>query len=331
MEGGFHEHAHFMFGVNEMFWKCFVCFCLRTIGVTKVYEVTNDLEHNAYSHHQTSLHVITLAVVAYLMQDVQDPPPQLLLRGGLPAYAQHVQVNAGGKVLLEFLKGAGAPTVMWQRAARRGDGVLLKKLFAYSYHVFRSTCHKPNKVQHLLIALLGFCSTLPAVQVVLQVTVSLSLLGRKGSNMYCDRLLEMVNNIQQGVQGSSSGASFRRACDLTTLLQSILHVRHAFQDHETGAAASDDPITPSMLVQARTLQQELRRLLGNDLTVPSPNNPFWHTGNPTPLDAGTFHERRPWEWVWRTAEGRSAGKGRAGAERWDAYANRMLYDHYFPF
>ena len=39
----------------------------------------------------------------------------------------------------------------------------------------------------------------------------------------------------------ANAASFGRALDLTTLLRVILHVRHAFQASETGAAQADDP------------------------------------------------------------------------------------------
>ena len=83
--------------------------------------------------------------------------------------------------------------------------------------------------------------------------------------------------------------------------------------------------------QARLLQDEYRRVLGTDLTVVSANNPFWHTGNPVPLDGGDFRSRRPGEWWVRVAEGRSAGKGRGRPESWDTYARRFVFEHFFPF
>ena len=129
----------------------------------------------------------------------------------------------------------------------------------------------------------------------------------------------------------ASAASFARALDMTTLLRVLLHVRHAFQTTEQGAAEADDPVTDSMLVQARLLQNEFRRILGTDLTIHNPNNPFWHTGNAVPLDGGDFRDRRPWEWPRATAEGRSAGKGRARIERWDLYVRRFVFEHFFPF
>ena len=160
---------------------------------------------------------------------------------------------------MRYLQYAGFPILQWQRAAREGDGGKLKKLFAYSHHVFRSVCHKPVCAQVSLIALLGFCCTLPAIQSVLLATVSLSLLGRVGSNMYTDRILEYVNKIQQGSKRSASAASFGKALDFTTLLRAQMHVRHTFQAAETGAAESDDPVTENMLRMARMLQEKRTR------------------------------------------------------------------------
>ena len=271
--GGFHEHAHRMFGFTEMFWCCFVCYCLIVLGIERVKEVTNNLEHNAYAHHQAAHHAITLACVAFLVQDVVSPPPSLLFRD-FDAYMEQVH-SAGAIVMLYYLKYAGFPTLQWQRAARRGDGFQLKKLFAYSFHVFRSTCHKPVCTQIALIAMLGFCCALPSLQAVLLATVSLSLLGRNGSNMFVDRLLEMINKLQQGSKRSSNAAAFGRALDMTTLLRALLHVRHAFQAVEEGGEETDDPITTADLVKARILQDRFRQVLGNDLSVHTLLNPFW--------------------------------------------------------
>ena len=116
------------------------------------------------------------------MQDVVEPRPSLLLRSP-ELYLQQVE-SATGIVLIKYLQYAGFPILQWQRAAREGDGLKLKKLFAYSHQLFRSVSHKPVCAQISLIALLSFCCALPALQNVLLVTVSLSLLGRVGGNMY---------------------------------------------------------------------------------------------------------------------------------------------------
>ena len=128
---------------------------------------------------------------------------------------------------------------------------------------------------------------------------------------------------------SSHAASFGRALDMTTLLRVLLHVRHAFEAEEKGAAPSDDPVTPAMMVQARVLQDAFLQLLGRDLTVYDPYNRLHHTGNPVPLHAGEFKSRRPWEWLWRVADGRSNGKLRGRSETWQGFALRMVYDHFF--
>ena len=327
--GGFHEHAHTMFAFTEMFYSCFFCFCLRTMQIERIRRITMDLEHNAYAHHQAAHHATTLAVVAFLLQDVQEPPPALLLYD-IDAYLDRLE-SASGIVLVNYLKFAGIPTLQWQRAGRTGDGAKLKVLFAYSFHIFRSVCHKTNCTQIALIALLGFCCALPSLQSVLIATVSLSLLGRKGSNMYCDRLVELINKLQQGAKRSSSAASFQRAIDMTSLLRVMLHVRHGFQAAEQGAAETDDPITPSMLVQARILQDEILRLVGRDLTKSDPLNYFHHTGNPVTMTVGDFREYMPWLWPDRSADGRSAGRGRTKPERWDRYVRRFVFDHFFKF
>ena len=51
--------------------------------------------------------------------------------------------------MLRYLKYEGFVILQWQRAARNAEGLKLKKLFAYSHHVFRSVCHKPVCAQVL--------------------------------------------------------------------------------------------------------------------------------------------------------------------------------------
>eukprot|EP00965_Chrysotila_dentata_P072319 2390060-Pleurochrysis_carterae.AAC.5 len=215
----------------------------------------------------------------------------------------------------------------------------LYKFPSCSLTQYRSVCHKPTAAQIALIALLGFCCALPALQVILLTTVSISLLGRRGSNMYLDRLVECINKLQQGSKRSNNAASFARAMDMTQLLRAILHVRHAFQSSEHGATESDDPVTttcPCLICAVsplcpQLLQDYFLRECGRDLTASFTTNPFWYTGNPVSLHTGDYRTRRPWEFVWSTAAGRTAGKGRARSESWSAYAIRMLFEHFFPY
>ena len=149
--------------------------------------------------------------------------------------------------------------------------------------------------------------------------------------MYTDRILEYINKVQQSNRKSASGASFGKALDMTTLLRAILHVRHAFEETETGAAPGHDPVTPSMLRMARLLQDELVRTLGRDLTIADGYNHMWHTGNSVPLATGDFRTRRPWEWIERVQVGRSIGKHRTRHETWLKYASRFVTEHFFSF
>ena len=88
---------------------------------------------------------------------------------------------------------------------------------------------------------------------------------------------------------------------------------------------------PSMLTQARLLQDAFLRELGRDLTVHDVNNPFWHTRNAVPLYTGDMRTRRPWEFIERVAEGRSTGRHRRAPESATAYVRRFVFDHFFPF
>lgn len=329
--GGFHEHAHFMFAITEAFWYCLLFTLFVTVlQLEQVREVTRNLEHNAYAHHQLAHHVVTIGITCYLLQDVISPPPQLLL-DDFDQYTS--QVNCGGGiVLLKYLRYGGFPIRTWQFAARCGEGALVRKLFAFGFHVCRSVAHKPVCVQILLIGLLGFECTHPEISRVLQACVSMSLLGRCGANIYVDRLLEYINQIQQGSKRSAHAASFGRALDLTTLLRAMIHVRHAFQDAErNGSAGHDSPITQSMLIQARLVQDFLLETLGRDLTVYDDNNPFWYTGNPVPYNTGDYRTRMPWELIKRVQQARSAGKGRSRHEPWDDFALRFVLEHFFKF
>lgn len=171
----------------------------------------------------------------------------------------------------------------------------------------------------------------PALQLIMQTVVSLSLLGRPSANMFLDRMLELINNLQQRTKRTSSVAGFGRAMDMTTLIRPMLHVRHAFRAAETGSTVTDDPVTQSMLVQARLLQDCFVRLLGRDLTVVNPLNPFHHTRNPVPLNTGEAKSRRPHEFVERVEEGRSRGTWRATAESATQYIRRFCFEHFFPY
>ena len=118
---------------------------------------------------------------------------------------------------------------------------------------------------------------------------------------------------------------------MTTLLPALLHVRHAFQNHELGVPNVGPPVAMSTLIAARKLQNHFLKLLGRDLSIHTTHNQFWHTGVPVPLDAGDYRFRRPEEWFWSAARGASAGMGRARRETWHDFAVRMIFEHFFPY
>ena len=107
--------------------------------------------------------VTTAAIVAFFVQDVVDPPPELFL-SDLDAYIARTH-TAGAFVLLQFLKYVGYPVAAYQWGGRSGGGPIIRKLTCYSFHVFRSLAHKVASVQIALITLFGYCCAFPDIQV----------------------------------------------------------------------------------------------------------------------------------------------------------------------
>ena len=70
------------------------------------------------------------------------------------------------------------------------------------------------------------------------------------------------------------------------------------------------------------------RLLGKDLTIADPTNPFYHNGNAVNLAAGSARDYRPWVWLWEVAFGRSAGND-AAAQSCAAWVQDQLDGHMF--
>ena len=299
-----------------------------THRIEKVFKYTKDFEHNNYAHVTNAHQIITLAAFAYLEQDVTAPPPGLL-SANINVYLAQVN-HASGRVLVGYLKHRGIPLLQWQRSARECNAAKYVQLLAYSYHLYRSVAHKPVAQRIVLIGLLGFCCSIAPVQAALAATFAVTLLGE--NFMYIDRLVEYLNHLQQGAKRSAHAASFGRAMDMTTLLPALLHVRHAFQNHELGIQEGASTITTNQLVAARKLQNHFFKMMGSDLTTHTTHNQHWHTGIPVPLDAGDFRFRRPEEFVWSVARGASAGIGpRSRRETWQDNTLRFVYEHFFPY
>ena len=78
--------------------------------------------------------------------------------------------------------------------------------------------------------------------------------------MAIDRLLEHVNLLQQKRMNAYIG--FDTALHHTPLLRAMLHTDHAYEEAVHGAAKTDDPMTVSMIFQARLLQDMFLAKLG---------------------------------------------------------------------
>jgi hypothetical protein len=91
-----------MFGGNEMFHSCLTHWCARVLGREKIREVQQDLEHNALKNHQEFMSEIYVAITAYLLQNVTNPPPELWMSDP-KAYTRQVK-HEGAKVLLKYIR-----------------------------------------------------------------------------------------------------------------------------------------------------------------------------------------------------------------------------------
>ena len=321
--GHFHSFAHFMFAGHEMFFETLTCWTAALLGKDRlsVPKLVN-LENNNYYHvleHNLSL---TSAIYVFLIKHVTSPPAHLFLSSP-EAYLRQLG-SAGGIVLLQFLLFVGAPTLRWHYAGRAGDGDEVARLHALAVHLYRGICHKTASARSSLYTLMGMHCAHPKLQQLLRATVSMSVLGRDGGNMYVDRFVEFVNFLLK--KRNSSHAAFDMALQFTPHLPALMHAHAAYETAVLGAPHVEDPIRPSTHNEVAKLVDEFIKLLGTDLTTPTADNPFWHTGQPVPLAAGEYKTRRPWEWVWLVAQGRAFGKGSASLESIDEWGERMAAD-----
>ena len=119
----------------------------------------------------------------------------------------------------------------------RGDK-LLDEIYPYIYHLCRSVCHKPN---YVVIALQQCCVTAavhPKVRTAVESSLSLSILGRKGSNMAPDRLVEWINQFQQ--QRGGLGGDFDKKLHTGPALVPLLHATHV--RHTAHSPATHRPV-----------------------------------------------------------------------------------------
>ena len=182
-------------------------------------------------------------------------------------------------------------------------------LYAFAYHMFRATCHKPKYVIIALQNLMTYDAMHPKIADVVNAMSSISPLGREGASIFPDRFLEGVNKYQE--QRNGMGGSLDAKLHTGPELPALMHVMHAFDEFNgTDHGQIRDPIRPSLLNGAERLRQRFKSTLGTDLTTHSSLNHYWHTGTPVNAEVGDPRRKmgkRSHKWLWAVAEGTSGG------------------------
>jgi hypothetical protein len=175
-------------------------------------------------------------------------------------------------------------------------------LYAYDFHVFRSTCHKPNYVSYTAQHLATQAALHPKVRNAVRHMTSMSTLGRIGSSVYPDKKMEMSNKLSE--QRSGLGGDLDTKLHNGPELDVLQHVVHC-QDENLGRDAGvREPIRPSLLNGAQLLREAIVAQLGtNDLTVHTNINVFWHTGLGVDVTTGNVQHKMPQKWMWQVASG----------------------------
>ena len=322
--GDFHALAHLMFALIELFWKCCAGCFAAVLELENVFERMPDLENNNYSHALVFLQSCALAIVLYFTTVVQSPSPNLFYARPL-AYLQQLN-HSGGRLLFIFYFYVCAPVLAYQRAVRSRNGDLLPKLHAFAMHVHRCV-HKPNESKINLIALVSFYCIHPALSLFKRVMCGFSMLGRLGSCMAYDRLIEWINFRQS--QRNSSFRAYDRSLQYTPQLQPMMHVDAAYTAATLGySLEADDGFDRRVMNNALRLLEFCVQECGTDLTVATSQNPWWHTGNAVQVSTGSAREARPYDWFWDVMSGRSAGKWVA-AQSAHTYVDDHLEHHFF--
>ena len=322
--GDFHAFAHFMFALNEIFWCVCLCCFAAELGRTNLQKRIPNLENNNYAHVLVFLQTVSVAIVVYFTTVVHSPPPALLYSNPA-AYCQQIH-SAGGVVLFQCLQYAGAPVLTYQRSIRSRDGAPLPELHAYAVHLHRAV-HKTQEKVIMVIALLGYYCIHPALQRMKAAFCGVSLLGRFGSCMAFDRLVEYINLRQS--QRNSSFRAFESALHYTPRLLPMMHVDAAYTAAVSGGESGGDAgYDPRMIRGVQHLVTLFEQRAGRDLTIPSTHNPFFHTGSNVNRNAGAARENRPTEWLWAVESGRSAGDGQT-AQSCPVWLQNLLHSHMF--
>lgn len=206
------------------------------------------------------------------------------------------------------------------------EGVTLDDLHCLALHKFR-VAHKTASAQISLLHLLSIYGTHPKLRPYLRARLFVSLLGHIGASIAADKSVENQNEYQKE---QAVGPSIAGALQFTPLLQPMHHVQRVYKEAMGIPDSADDGLRVSMINEVDALVRLFEEKLGADLRTYTTHNPFWQTGNPVVVRGTNMKEGRPWEWIWRHADGTSAGHRGAGrAEAWSQYVRRHLKDHMF--
>ena len=132
---------------------------------------------------------------------------------------------------------------------------------------------------------------------------------------------------------NKNGRDLCSSLHFSALITPMMHGTRAFMEATSNYAKSqaDAPgFRTSMINDVLCLVEFLEEVVGDNLCKESNVSHLWYTGNPKMVsDDSDLKYTKPWEWVWRVAEGRSAGEGVAKGEAYNAYAERHCKYHMF--
>ena len=78
--GHWHSHGHFMLQGVRLFWPCIYATCATRLHLLKTIDpAINNLEKNAYMHYTNFIFTVHVASIAFIVNHVTEPPPELFL------------------------------------------------------------------------------------------------------------------------------------------------------------------------------------------------------------------------------------------------------------
>jgi hypothetical protein len=352
--GPFHSSAHFQFACCYLWDRALLHRCwAETNKLDILGPDIKNLEHNSADHSLQGNLAVVVAIYVFLVLYVQYPSPDLLLRN--PAlYASMVQ-NATGIILIQYLRHAGLPIMWWQRTCRSGrqaDGIRrvnctrtcapppirtflyatsppvcrLDKLHALAIHIFR-TAHKTSSSQISLLHLISVFGTHPELRPHLRSSAFVSPLGNVGSNVGCDRSLEMQNDDQKA---RNTGQCILNALHFTPLMQAMSWATRMWRRAVGGAVDVDPGFRTSIVQEVEALVALLVREVPTDLQTPTTVNTLWHTGQLRQMFGGSLSDGcRPHELIWAVSHGTSRGKWMLKLEDFGRWFHRHIREHMF--